>query len=637
MCGIAGIYNLNNEPVAQDTLKRMCDIIRHRGPDDEGQWINGNIGLGHRRLSIIDLSPAGHQPMSNEDQTIWITYNGEIYNYIELRPELEAKGHRFTSHTDTEVIIHAYEEYGEKCLSKFNGMFAFCLWDSREKKLFCVRDRCGVKPFYYYFDFNRFVFASEIKAIIEDKTIPKRPNNQIVCDYLVYAYLDHTEDTFFDGIKQLLPAHYLIVKDGKLVIKKYWDLNPDEKMLDTMDDSKYAQRFYELFEDSIRLRLRSDVPVGTCLSGGLDSSSIVCVVNNLLMDQPISPAGGGLGGKSSSPNQKTFSSCFEDKTYDERKFIQEVIKKTNVDANFTFPDGKKLFDIIPEVIWHQDEPFGSTSIFAQWHVMQLAREKGVTVLLDGQGADELLAGYHGYYDYYFTDLIKTFQFRRLIKELHLYSKYHFYSKRSTLIRLIIPFLSYGLREYLKSILKTKMSGWVNTDFVKTYQRKIIPVQKYKGCLDDHLYQFFTNSSLPALLHYEDRNSMAFSVEARVPFLDYRLVEFIFSLPSSQKIRDGITKIVLRNAMKGILPEKVRMRMDKMGFVTPGDVWFRTVAKDKILEIFNSDSFRNRGYFNVNEIKKEFESHCRGEKSLHFTIWRWINLELWFQKFFDPYG
>ncbi|MEW6096096.1 MAG: asparagine synthase (glutamine-hydrolyzing) [bacterium] len=615
MCGIAGIYNLNNEPVSQDTLKRMCDIIRHRGPDDEGQWVDGNIGFGHRRLSIIDLSPAGHQPMSNEDKTVWITYNGEVYNYIELRSELEAKGHCFNSHTDTEVIIHAYEEYGEECLNKFNGMFAFAIWDSRQNKLFCARDRCGVKPFYYYFDNQRFLFASEIKAIIENKTIEKKPNNQIICDYLVYAYLDHTDETFFAGIKQLLPAHYLLIKDGKLVIKRYWDLNPEEKY-EPLDDSKCAQRFYELFEDSIRLRLRSDVPVGTCLSGGLDSSSIVCVVNNLLLKK-----------------QKTFSSCFEDKTYDERNFIHEVVNKTQVDANFTFPDGNKLFDIIPQVIWHQEEPFGSTSIFAQWHVMQLAKEKGVIVLLDGQGADELLAGYHGYYDYYFTDLIKTFQFKRLIKELDLYSKYHSYSKLSTLIRLLRPFLPYGLSSYLKSILKTKLSGWVNPDFVKTYQRKLTPVQKYKGCLDNHLYQFFITSSLPALLHYEDRNSMAFSVEARLPFLDYRLVEFIFSLPSSQKIRDGITKIVLRNAMKGILPEKVRMRMDKMGFVTPGDVWFRTVAKNKILEIFNSDSFINRGYFNVEEIKKEFERHCRGEKDLHFTIWRWINLELWLQKFF----
>jgi len=626
MCGIAGIYNLNNESVSQDTLKRMGDIIRHRGPDDEGLWIDRNIGFGHRRLSIIDLSPAGHQPMSNEDKTIWITYNGEVYNYIELRPELEAKGHRFISHTDTEVILHAYEEYGEECLNKFNGMFAFCLWDSRQNKLFCARDRFGIKPFYYYFDAKMFAFASEIKALLENKGIEKRPNNQIICDYLVYGYLDHTEETFFARIKQLPPAHYLVIKDGKLSRKRYWDLNPDEKY-ESSNDLKYAQRFYELFEDSIRLRLRSDVPVGTCLSGGLDSSSIVCVVNNLLWGQTLNIQG-------LTPMQKTFSSCFEDKTYDEREFIQEVINKTKVEANFTFPDGKKLFDIIPEVIWHQDEPFGSTSIFAQWHVMQLARAKGVIVLLDGQGADELLAGYHGYYDFYFTDLIKTFQFKRLIQELDLYSKYHSYSKLSTLVRLIRPFLPYSLSSYLKSILKTKISSWVDPDFVKTYQRKIVSVQKYKGCLDDHLYQFFTNSSLPALLHYEDRNSMAFSVEARVPFLDYRLVEFIFSLPSSQKIRDGITKIVLRNAMKGILPEKVRMRMDKMGFVTPADVWFRTVAKEKILEIFNSDSFRNRGYFNVREIKKEFDTHCRGEKDMHFTIWRWINLELWLQRFFD---
>ncbi len=625
MCGIAGIYNLNNEQVSQETLERMCDVIRHRGPDDEGQWIAGNIGFGHRRLSIIDLSPAGHQPMSNEDQTIWITYNGEVYNYIELRPELEAKGYRFKSHTDTEVIIHAYEEYGEECLNKFNGMFAFGIWDSRQNKLFCARDRFGIKPFYYYLDAKMFAFASEIKALLENKRIGEKTNNQIICDYLVYGYLDHTPETFFDGIRQLPPAHYLVIKDGTVSIKRYWDINPDEEpQINTdnvADDAKNVQRFYELFEDSIRLRLRSDVPVGTCLSGGLDSSSIVCVVNNLLMGQLT-------------PIQKTFSSCFEDKTYDEREFIQEVINKTGVEANFIFPDGNKLFDIIPNVIWHQDEPFGSTSIFAQWHVMQLAREKGVIVLLDGQGADESLAGYHPYYRYYFSDLIRTLQFKKLIEELNLYFKYHSYSKLDTFLMMIRPLFPYNLVTSLKSILKIKTASWINTDFAETYQRKIVFAERYKGCLKNRLYQDITKTSLPALLRYEDRNSMAHSVEARVPFLDYRLVEFVFSLPSSQKIRNGMTKILLRNATKGILPEKVRMRMDKMGFVTPGDVWFRTVARDKILEIVNSDRFRDRGYFNVAEINREFDAHCRGEKNLHFTIWRWINIELWHQKFFD---
>ncbi|MCX9076233.1 MAG: asparagine synthase (glutamine-hydrolyzing) [Candidatus Methanoperedens sp.] len=591
---------------------------RHRGPDDEGHYINNSIGLGHRRLSIIDLSPAGHQPMCNEDGNIWITYNGEIYNYLELTLELKEKGHVFKSGTDTEVIIHAYEEYDQEFLHKLNGMFAFAIWDDRKKKLFCARDRFGIKPFYYYLDERRFHFASEIKAIITDITIERNPNDKIIYDYLAHDLLDHTEDTFFKGIKCLLPAHYLVIEDSVIKQKRYWDLDPTNNQNEA-NDEEYTRKFFELFKNSVKLRLRSDVPVGTCLSGGLDSSSIACIANDLLKEL------------TNEPQQKTFSSCFDEKEYDEREFINLVLDKTGAEGNFIFPNGNDLFDLIEDIIRNQDEPFVSTSIFAQWHVMKLAKYKGVKVILDGQGADELLAGYYDYYYSFFADLIKTLKFIKLIKEINLYSKYHHYSKINALISVIFYLSPNFLKKKFKYLERKK--GWLNSEFVKANKKDESSVSKYNNNLNNHLYDVL-RTGLPSLLRYEDRNSMAFSIESRVPFLDYRFVEFIFSLPNNQKIDNGMTKVILRNAMKDILPENVRNRKDKMGFVTPENIWFRTFAKDKIVEIIRSKRFIQRKYFNILEIKKEFEAHCNGEKNIGSTIWRWINLELWMRMFID---
>ncbi len=652
MCGIAGYFSLNREKIDTKRFEFLLDTIKHRGPDDFGYAVfnsdlrksrfvedpnslNGidftpDLIFGHRRLSIIDLSPSGRQPMTDEKGNFWIVFNGEIYNYIELREELKSFGFNFRTHSDTEVILKAYEHWGEGCLNKFNGMFSFALWDVKEKRLFCARDRMGVKPFYYYVDKDRFVFASEIKAFLE-VDIERNANEQIVYDYLSQGLIDHTDDTFFYGIKQLSPAHYLVLSEGKVDIRRWWDIE-DNKLTDLSDD-EYARRFYELFEDSIRLRLRSDVPIGTCLSGGLDSSSIVCIANKLMFQ-------GDYHREIVGDRQRTFSSCFEDRKYDERVFIEEVIQKTNARSYYIFPEGKELFDLIPKVIWHQDEPFGSTSIFAQWHVMKLARENGVKVLLDGQGADELLAGYHGYFGTYYVDLARSLHILRLFAELYFYKKIH--KKFQPMIfasvaRAILPDSLIAVLRKMPAIRNASKQAtignvWIDRDFEKVYRREYTFKEKFKSSLKNQLYSLFMYSSLPALLHYEDRNSMAFSIEARVPFLDYRLVEYIFSLPSEQKIRSAMTKVALRNAMKGILPEKVRTRVDKMGFVTPENIWFRSILKDKIIDIIESNEFKNIGYFNVPEVKKKFESHCRGEKDIGFTIWRWINLFLWYEMF-----
>lgn len=631
MCGICGIFSFEG-PVERELIARMRDVMEHRGPDDAGLYVNGSIGLGHRRLSIIDLSPAGHQPMSNEDRTIWLTYNGEVYNYLDLRPYLEAKGHVFNSQTDAEVIIHAYEEWGEECLQRFNGMWSFALWDERKERLFCARDRLGIKPFYYHWDGRRFRFASEIKALLIDPAVERQVNESVVYDYLAHTALDHREETFFLGILRLMPAHYLIVNSEGLKAVRYWDLDPRNVQPDTNGDSdadrRYVARFYELFEDSIRLRLRSDVPVGTCLSGGLDSSSIVCVANQLMFPE------GNVQNREVEARQKTFSACFNEPEYDERPFIEEVLARTGAERNLTFPSAHEVFDIVNDVMWHQEEPFSATNRFAQWCVMRLARERGVKVLLNGQGGDELLAGYIGLYQLYLCwDLLTHFRFGRLAREVVGFLSYHSFPNAGQLRRgalRVLPSLPSGIGRKLSS----EVPPWLAPDFAMAYRdRNEADVEtKYSSRFDEYLYRRLVGNGLPALLRYEDKHSMAFSIEARVPFLDHRLVEYTFSLPFSQKIRDGMTKVVLRNAMKGILPEKVRTRIGKLAFSPPESIWLRTTLKDELKAIFYSSSFRQRGYFQADQVEKEFALFCLGQRSAR-SIWRWVDLELWLRMFF----
>jgi asparagine synthase (glutamine-hydrolysing) len=643
MCGILAFLDLNSKGLDTNTLERMSHSFKHRGPDDYGytffeligdqrileskeiirkadfEEFKGLLVLGHRRLSIIDLSEAGHQPMCNENRNVWVIFNGEIYNYKELTEELCEKGHSFKSKTDTEVILHAYEEWGTECLSRFNGMWAFALWDSNRKRLFCARDRFGIKPFYYYFTGQKFILASEIKAILQNQSIVRSPNHNRIYDYLSYGYLDHTNETFFQNLYQLRGGHYLtldlVTNDLQLNVRPYWDLKPKEcKIGDGKDDFK--ERFYELLEDSIRLHMRSDVPVGTCLSGGIDSSSIVCLAKRFF-DSNV---------------HKTFSSCFDEKTYDEREFINRVVQVTDSDPHYVFPKPEDLSREIEDLVWHQDEPFGSTSIFAQWSVFKLAKMNQVKVILDGQGADELLAGYHPYFGFYLSELARTFRFQKFIEEYRKIRSLYHYSHSWILGHLMVCLPPLPWSRVIRNRVLLQKNKWLNV-FDHSI-REIEFQQKFKNILFDRLYQSLMNLTLPALLHYEDRNSMAHSIEARVPFLDYRLVEFIFSLPMNQIIRNGTTKFILRETMKGIIPETVRTRLDKMGFATPEDLWFREVLRDQVLEILNSRSFATRGYFNVGEVKKTFDRHCKGEKNLSSTIWRWVNLELWFRRFID---
>lgn len=669
MCGIAGVIDIAGQAIATYSISRMACALRHRGPDDEGYllgntttghyWVVGgqdtpqevfssrslyspkgvisnisekgryDLALANRRLAIIDLSAAGHQPMCNEDGTVWIVHNGEIYNFRELRGELQSLGHRFVSDTDTEVVIHAYEEWGSGCLDRFNGMWAFCIWDSKGQKLFCSRDRFGIKPFYYYFDGEQFLFASEIKALLQ-ADIPKRANERRIYDYLAFGMVDHTQETLFEGIKQLRGGEYLELstKTKELSIRRYWDIDPDRKLVG-LTHEEYAQRFYELLEDAVRLHLVSDVPLGTCLSGGLDSSAIVCLVDKLMREQGMKIPGSDM--------QKTFSARYEDPRHDEGYFIEQVAQKTHVDAHSIYPTGEGLIEEMEQLVYHQDEPFGSTSIYAQWSVFKLAKLSRVKVTLDGQGGDELLAGYHGYYGSFFAELLRTGQWSQLLEEIRSYAAIHGYSKAQALARAALWLLPEKTESLLRSLLRLSRERlwWLRRDFVRRIASDHpLRIAKGKSIFDNHLYTTLTLFSLPSLLRFEDRNSMAHSIESRVPFLDYRLVEFAFATPAEEKIYYGVTKRILRDALKGILPEQVRTRMDKIGFSTPEDTWLRTTMKGFLTELIASESFRSRPYFDVKQVKKLCEAHTEGKRNVSNTIWRIINLELWLRQFID---
>ncbi len=627
MCGIAGLVNLDKRPIDKTILEDMVGAERHRGPDDIGFYHGSHFGLGHARLAIIDLSQDAHQPMANDDRTIYIIHNGEIYNYLELREELKRLGHTFRSKSDTEVILRAYEEWGEGCLKSFNGMWAFAIFDLKKKELFLSRDRFGVKPFYYYADEGLFAFASEIKALLRHPKIERRPNDRVIFNYLAsgYGYMDISDETFFKGIRQLKGGHYMKVplNGDKSKGARYWDLDPHEEPVSVSEDDIY-DKFRALFEDSIRLRLRSDVALGVSLSGGLDSSSITCVAAGILKDRAL----------------ETFSSCFEEGEYDERRFIRPVLDKSGSHANYIFTKPEDLLGEIEKIIWHQDEPYSTLSILPQWYVMKLARERGVKVLLTGQGGDETLAGYHKYYLYLFADYLRSLRWGRAFREMNEYKCSG--SGEKTLGPALKIAISYmAPRSFKDPVMalarKRSFPRYLDKGFAHRNLNTVPVERRYGSILTNDLYNALKVSPLPSLLHIDDRSSMAHSVESRAPFLDYRLVEYLFSLGPEYKIRNGLTKYILRRSMKGVVPEEVLARRDKMGFTTPLEKWLKTNLKEKVREIITSREFAGRPYFNRKGVLKEFDAFLNGKESVtQYTVWSWINLELWLRKFIDSF-
>ncbi|MCJ7483462.1 MAG: asparagine synthase (glutamine-hydrolyzing) [Thermodesulfovibrionales bacterium] len=615
MCGICGIIDLRQPASREAGIRGMMRAMKHRGPDDEGVFHEGRVNLGFVRLSIIDLSAAGHQPMISADGRFVLIFNGEIYNYIELRAELSAGGVEFRTRNDAEVLLAAYQEWGEECLNRFNGMWAFVIYDRVGKRIFAARDRYGVKPFYYLRTKDAFAFASEIPPLLPLLGRKPSPDNQSIFDYLVFNRSDQTERTFFAEVRKLQHGHSLSIEwpednqqEADVRIKKWYDLRSNLR-----EPFRNPGEFRELLSSAVGLRLRSDVPVGVCLSGGLDSSSIVSI---LLKDYE-------------KKDLSTFSAVYEKGQFgDETEYINEY-KPFLKNMFFTTPSAETLYADLSTFVTVHAEPIPSTSPYAQFKVMELAKGK-VVVTLDGQGADEELAGYHYFFGYFFKDLFKQMRLGKLSYEMFYYLINHhsFYGLKT--------FLYFLLSEKSKTRLRVDEKGYLNREFVEKHKscNSIAGNLYNSGSLHDALLDHF-EYKLEHLLKWEDRNSMWFSLEARVPFLDYRLVEKTLATQGDLIIKNGMTKHLLRESMKGILSEKIRMRRDKVGFDTPQDEWFtKPNWRNLISEILNSRSFTGRGIVNPTEAIALYQSHISGNTNASKEIWKWIHLELWHREFID---
>jgi asparagine synthase (glutamine-hydrolysing) len=610
MCGICGIIRFDNKKAEETSLRKMMARMKYRGPDDEGIFLDNSIGLGFVRLSILDLTEAGHQPMNDETGRYTIVFNGEIYNYIELREELKKEGITFKTNSDTEVLLKSYIHYGESCLDKLNGMFAFVIYDKMTGDIIAVRDRFGVKPFYYYKDDNTFIFASEIPPILEVYEKKNEANEQMIFDYLVFNRTDHIEDTFFKSIKKLQHGHVISIKNNKFEIKKWYDLRSNIKNIEADVDT-----YRQLLIDAVKLRLRSDVPVGVCLSGGLDSSSITSIISSILGNRQIN----------------TFSAIYESgQKGDESKFIN-IYRDELPNMYYTNPNSDGLYEDLTDYVRLHAEPIPATGPYAQYNVMRLAKEH-VTVTLDGQGADEQLGGYHYFYGFYLKDLLKSFKLKKFFHEsLAYYKVHHSLYGLKTFVYFLLP-------KRLKTTARVREQNYLTKDFVEKsllWESSTIVEDLYSSkILKEALLNHF-DYKLEHLLKWNDRNSMAFSVESRTPFLDYRLVEYTLSLSSDNIIKNGYTKSILRESLKNILPEEIRLRKDKIGFGTPQDEWFRTeIFQNLIWKLLRSEKFKDRNIVDVNIVIDLYSKHLEKQVDASKEIWKWIHLELWFREFID---
>ncbi len=654
MCGIAGLYDRHGR-VDLGRVRAMSGLMRQRGPDDEGlvlidpvsgqsfthggadtpaavfrsglPWAPGvargiqataryGVALAHRRLSIVDLEPTGHQPLCDSQQRLWIVYNGEIYNHVELRAELGFAGHRFTGTSDTEVIVAAYQAWGERCLERMNGMFAFALWDAERKRLFCARDRMGVKPFYYQYDGGLFAFASEARALVLTQPWRIQPQRSAVRDLLALDWVDHESSTFFEGLRQLPAGHWLSVGEDGFRVERWWQLDPDRRASGTPED--HAQEFGELFTDAVRLRLRADVAVGSCLSGGLDSSAVVTTAARL--------GNAGL---------HAFTCAYDEgPAFDERPYVRAVVEASRATSHVVVPDGSDLWTVFDMLADAQGEPTAGPGVYSQWQVMKLANAKGLKVLLDGQGGDETLAGYFRYLPTRLRDLAAGGDwagfgalFGPVSDRLGL---------ATTLLHTFEPWLPPALVASLR-----RRFGQGKDLVLSSALRHVasqapgVPRTPRSGLWNQLAFDTLTRQ-LPSLLRYEDRSSMAFGIETRLPFLDYRLVEFAFSLPDSERLDGVTTKAIARRALGDRVPASVLERRDKMGFETPTDQWFRgRHASEVRRRLSRTGPFQE--WVNPTVVESALEAYLAGRREIGLQIWRWLSLEAWSQHYLarDP--
>jgi asparagine synthase (glutamine-hydrolysing) len=627
MCGIFGSIGLEPDPA-------RIDIVAHRGLDGRGWTVQdsraGKVALGHRRLAIIDVSDDGLQPMTLDGGRYEIVFNGEIYNYLELRAELERKGVTFRTRTDTEILMRALIVWGMDALPRLRGMFAFLFWDKAEQTLVAARDRFGIKPLYYAAGPRSIAFGSEIKQLIGLPGVTGRMNFPRVADFLISGLSDHTAETMFEGVNQLRAGECALIGAGSddgpsLELRRWYQPPPMDMELGAKEAS---HRFHELLAVAVKLHLRSDVPVGSCLSGGLDSSSIVCIMAEQL--------GSSMGG----PQVKTISACYPDKYVDEKPFMDTVVAHAHTEPTYVWPRAEDVFQRASDITWHQDEPFGSTSIFAQWCVFEAAKNAGVKVMLDGQGADEQLAGYTTGFAFHLAGLIRRGHLIEAVRSIEGRQRLSGASYARQLVELAPQLLPRSVvSELVKRRRRALQHDWIGeaalascastSAFETAIEKSGLPAARDLASL---CATMTFASNLQMLLHWEDRNSMAHGIEARVPFLDHPLVEFSLGLGNHHKMVGGATKSVLRSAMAGVLPRSILDRHDKLGFATPEQNWFRGPLRGLIEDGIESTLQLYPDLMNAKGVRSRSAAMLDGRAPIDFWLWRVVNLGIWGKRF-----
>jgi asparagine synthase (glutamine-hydrolysing) len=633
MCGIAGLVaadRLDAADVAR--LPAMRDVLAHRGPDGVGAWHDSQAALGHRRLSIVDLA-AGAQPLGNEDGSVQVVFNGEIYNHADLRPELEAHGHRYRTRSDTEAIVHAYEQWGDDCVHRFRGMFAFALWDQRRRRLLLVRDRLGIKPLYWTRVGDRLLFASEIKALVASGLYEPRVHETALPELLATRGVAG-EETLFEGVHKLLPGHRLVFEGGRISVEQYWDVpHTEPAQAVARSDEEWTARFRALLEESVRLRLMADVPLGMFLSGGLDSSAIAAIMARLI-DRPL----------------QTFSVAFAERAYSELTWSREVAAAIGAVPHEVVVSPEDFFTALPRLVWHEDEPIAHPSSVPLYFVSRLAREH-VTVVLTGEGSDELLAGYGRYpralinwragraWSAMTPDVLRRFVRDRVVPKLPVRAGR--YANRSFLTMDATPEATFfdnfaGVRlQDQRTLLAGSLKDLATPDRAYGTSRAWLDRAAARPWLERVLYADL-KTYLVELLMKQDQMSMAASIESRVPFLDHRLVEFAATMPSSLKLSGFTTKRVLRAAARDLLPSSVLNR-PKMGFPVPFGAWTRAAWHEPVRDVLLDRRTRERGLLDPVAVTRVLDEHRAGRGSHGDTIWALLNLELWYRTWIDREG
>lgn len=603
MCGICGIVSLRGQPVDERVLHSMTTALVHRGPDDGGIYTGGSTGFGFRRLSIVDLSDAGHQPMTSADRRYTLVYNGEIYNHRALRAELIARGAIFRSHCDSEVLLHAFSVWGIACLERLHGMFAFAIHDAVSRVTHLARDRFGIKPLYYAVERERLLFSSEIRGLLPFLE-HRAPNRQMVFDYLVHDRIDHTDQTFYEGVVRLPAGHWMRI-DGDMLTLRCW-----YRVQDRIEPTAgmRVDEYRDLFFRTVREHAVSEVPIGVSLSGGIDSSSITAAL---------------LCGPAARDRIDTFSAVYgRGQVGDESEHI-DAFTALGSRSHRVIPDAASLHDDLRRFTRAIGEPAVRTGPYAQFKVMELA-SRHVKVMLDGQGADEILAGYPNLPGFHYRSLIRSGHLGRLAVELQALLRHRSGATGwQTALLLSLP------RDLL-SRLTTRRCAFVSAELVDGYSKdSTVPDLFYAGGDLRTALITMTTHKLQHLLKWTDHNSMQFSIESRVPFLDHTLVEATLSLPGHQVIRHGFTKHILREAMRGLVPDSILDRRDKIGFGTPEDNWFRQPALREIFnEALESDVLRHSGFFNIKEMRAIFDRHMTSRGNYARALWKCLNLRVW---------